>query len=173
VRRLTSARPAAQLSSESELNTYWRNTAWLQSAYSVVFPSKCSSEASASAFVARTIPSLIGRPIEGVKPQWLVAAVDDVVTGSSGYQDCVVALDAIPLPVDHDFALAHLYSKKLIAIRMDLLTDLLAGLERHQHQLKVLARIEDMAEITIILSQLLDVFDEAFHRTRPVVDCCV
>jgi hypothetical protein len=45
---------------------------------------------------------------------------------------------------------------------MDLFTDLLAGLEGHQHQLHVRAGIEHSPVVPILLGPVLDVSDESF-----------
>jgi hypothetical protein len=50
---------------------------------------------------------------------------------------------------------------------MDLLTDVLAWLESHQYELKVLAGIENTAKIRIGLCQFLDIFDKPLHRHLP------
>jgi hypothetical protein len=52
-----------------------------------------------------------------------------------------VGLDLAGGAVDGNLAIARLDAKELIAVVVDLLADLLAGLERHQHQLKVPARL--------------------------------
>src|SRR5690606_9196482 len=53
--------------------------------------------------------------------------------------------------------------EELIAIVVDLLADLLARLERHEHELQVMSGVEDAAIVLVLGGQLLDVGHETLH----------
>ncbi|MCZ7620834.1 MAG: hypothetical protein M5U32_21870 [Myxococcota bacterium] len=46
---------------------------------------------------------------------------------------------------------------------MDFLADVVAGLDRHQHELQILSRIEHAPEIAVLLGELLDIVHKATH----------
>ena len=71
--------------------------------------------------------------------------------------------------VDIDGALPFLEAEELVAVLMDLLADLLARLQRHQHQLQMLAGVEDVPEVLIVDRQLVDIVAKAaLHVGRPL-----
>jgi len=106
---------------------------------------------------------VVPRSVRGIEHHWFVAGVDHAVAGTGRRQDRVVALDPRLITIDHDLPLASLDPEELVPVRMDLLTDLLAGFKRHQHELKVFGGIEDSAKILIGLCQFLDVFDKSLR----------
>ena len=59
--------------------------------------------------------------------------------------------------------------EELIAILVHLVTDLLAGLQRHQHQLQMFSRIKNMTKIDVLLDEFFDIFNEALHGGSPAV----
>jgi hypothetical protein len=105
--------------------------------------------------------------IEGVEPQGFVACVDNVVASTGRDNDRVVALELRALPVDHDLSLALLNPEELVPIIVDLFPDLSAGLDRHQHQLKILARVEHSPEVTVLFCQFFNVRNETLHHRAP------
>src|SRR5690606_29775372 len=104
---------------------------------------------------------VLGRPVERVELERLFARVDDVVTGAGRDQRRPVALDAGAVAIDDDLALAFLHPDELVDLLVHLLADLTSRRERHQHELQVLAGVEDAAEILVLLGQLFDIPDEA------------
>jgi hypothetical protein len=67
------------------------------------------------------------------------------------------------MSVDHYLALAFLNPKELVAVVVDLFTDLAAWLDRHQYQLEVLSGVEYSTKIAVLLGALLNVRNETFH----------
>jgi len=78
---------------------------------------------------------MLGRTVNGVKPQRLRARVDDIVAGTLGNDDTVIGLHIVAFAIDPDFTASLFDPEKLVAVVVDFLADLVAGLERHQHQL--------------------------------------
>jgi hypothetical protein len=54
-------------------------------------------------------------------------------------------------------------AKELVAVLVNLLTDLVAGLESHRDQLEVMTGIQNAAKIFILDRALFDVVTIAFH----------
>ena len=50
---------------------------------------------------------------------------------------------------------------------MDLFADVLARLQRHQHQLQVPAGVQDATEMRIVLGQVFDIANKALHAIHP------
>ena len=103
------------------------------------------------------------RRIQRVQLQWLAAGIDDVVQRAAGNDDGIIGLDRVTGSVDQYFTLPGLDTEELIVARMYFLADVLPRLQCHQHQLQVLARVQNPAEIRVFLGQLLDVINKTFH----------
>ena len=82
---------------------------------------------------------------------------------AGGHDHREIVLDPVVHPVDPDHALAFLDAEELVAVLVHLLADVAAGRQRHQHQLEVLAGVEDAAEILVGDRRLLDIVDIALH----------
>src|SRR5690606_38155099 len=116
--------------------------------------------------------TMLGRPVDRVDAERLSAGIDEVVTRAGRDDDGVVGPDRRRLAVDVDLAGPPLDAEELIAVVMHFLADLLAGIERHQDELEVLAGVEHAAKVGVPLSQLLDVVGEALHGCPPgILDC--
>ena len=85
------------------------------------------------------------------------------MTNSRRHDHRVVLADLHAVSRDDHLALALLDTEELVVILVDILAGLLAGLERHQNQLHVLAGIENAPIVLVLLSQLLNVLDKALH----------
>src|SRR5690606_17758520 len=116
--------------------------------------------------------TMLGRPVDRVDAERLSAGIDEVVTRAGRDDDGVIGPDRRRLAVDADLAGPPLDAEELIAVVMHFLADLLAGVERHQDELEVLAGVEHAAKVGVPLSQLLDVVGEALHGCPPgILDC--
>ena len=71
------------------------------------------------------------------------------MAGAGGDDHREIVLDPVGDAVDADLALALLDAEELVAVLVHLLADVAAGRQRHQHQLEILAGVEDAAEILI------------------------
>src|SRR5690606_38724974 len=107
--------------------------------------------------------AMLRRRIDGVQPQGLVAGIHDVVAGACRHDDRIVAFDLRTLAVDHDRALALFNPEELVPVVVDLFADLSPGLDRHQDQLQVLARVEHSPKIAVLFRQFLNVRNESLH----------
>ena len=103
------------------------------------------------------------RRIKGVELEWLVAGIDDVVQRAAGNDDGIIGLDRVTGSVDQYFTLPCLETEELVVTSVDLLADILTWLQRHQHQLQMLAGVQDAAEIGVLFGQLFDIVNKAFH----------
>src|SRR5665647_633948 len=112
--------------------------------------------------------AMIRRRIDRIELQWSGAGVNDVVLGAGGYEHRETGTDRRPNAVEHRFARPLLDPEELIEC-VDLLPDLLLGLERHEHELTVLGRVEHAPELAVLHGELFDVFDKAFHWNSPVL----
>jgi len=82
----------------------------------------------------------------------------------AGWNDEGIAIADFRLhAVDMNFTLAILDTEELVPVPMRLEADILAGLERHQYELKIVACIEHVAEVRVVLRQLLDIGDKSLH----------
>src|SRR6185369_14483019 len=97
--------------------------------------------------------------------QGSVAGVLEVVPRTGGNHDREVALDLRLATIDPDFAPPLLDPEELIAIRMDLLADLLARLHGHQHELQLAPRVQNAPEVRIPFGHSSDISHEPFHGT--------
>jgi hypothetical protein len=113
------------------------------------------------------VATMLRRTVESVEPQRRAAGVDDVVPCARGNDHRVVVLDGRALAVDPDFALPLLDMEELVVRLVHLLADLFAGLQGHEHELQVLARVEHAAVVGVLGREFLDVVDEALHRQAP------
>jgi hypothetical protein len=86
------------------------------------------------------------------------------VTSASGDDDCEVIANRIGHSVDVDHSLAFLNPEELIAIRVDLLADLISWLESHHYELEMMPCVENLAKILVLDGPFLDVVTIAFHR---------
>src|SRR5689334_5802833 len=112
--------------------------------------------------------AMLGRAVERIDAQRLVARVQHVVSCAGRDDDRVVILDRVARAVDDDLAFAFLDAEELVAVLVHFLADVLAGLQRHQHELQVLAGVEHAAEIVVLLRDPLDVIDKSFHRRSSI-----
>ena len=103
------------------------------------------------------------RRIKGVELEWLVAGIDDVVQRAAGNDDGIIGLDRVTGSVDQYFTLPCLETEELVVTSVDLLADILTWLQRHQHQLQMLAGVQDAAEIGVLFGQLFYIVNKAFH----------
>ena len=103
------------------------------------------------------------RRIQRVQLQWLAAGIDDVVQRAAGNDDGIIGLDRVTGSVDQYFTLPCLETEELVVTSVDLLADILTWLQRHQHQLQMLAGVQDAAEIGVLFGQLFDIVNKAFH----------
>lgn len=85
------------------------------------------------------------------------------MAGACWHEEGVVAFDLVGDAVDQEVPLALLDAEKLIAIGMNFLPDIVSGAQRHQDELKMLARVEDAPKIGICLGEILNVADETLH----------
>ena len=60
--------------------------------------------------------TMLGRRIEGIKPERLLARVDDVVPGSRRDDYCIVAFDLRSMTVNQDLDLAFFDTEELIYV---------------------------------------------------------
>ena len=84
-------------------------------------------------------------------------------TAARGDYDCVVTFDLGPDAIDPDFALPLLHTEELVSVLMDFLPNFFTRLQRHYHNLKMLARLMDPPIIVVFFGKILDVFNEYFH----------
>jgi len=109
---------------------------------------------------------MLGRAVQRVKLERGAAAVHDVVARSCGNDYSGPVSDRIFLAINHDHSLAFLETEELVAIFVDLRANLVARLERHQHQLKLLAGVQHAAEISVGNGLLLNIVAiSALHHT--------
>src|SRR5690606_35972565 len=62
-----------------------------------------------------------------------------------------------------DLAVPGLDTEELVTILVDFFADILARLKGHQHQLQVLARIQNTSKFFVLLGQILDIIYITFH----------
>src|ERR1044072_8127608 len=82
---------------------------------------------------------MLGRTINGIKPQSFAAAAYDVVPSALRHDNSIVSFDPIAYAVDPHLALARLDSEELVTVLVHFLSDFLARPQRHQHELDVMA----------------------------------
>jgi hypothetical protein len=85
------------------------------------------------------------------------------VADTAGYDDRHVGLNRRDLAVDDHFALSLFDTEELVPVGVDFLADLVAGLQHHQHELQLLAGVENAAEVGVILGQIFNIVDKAIH----------
>ena len=108
--------------------------------YSVVSPSQWSLSWSRFGLLLGLVDdavAMLGRAVDRVEPERLVAGVDHVVAGAGRDDHGEIVLDPVGDAVDPDLALAFLDPEELVAVLVHLLADVAAGRQRHQHQLEV------------------------------------
>jgi len=101
--------------------------------------------------------------IDRVKPERFGADAFHVVRCALRDDDPVVGFDLMDRAVDRDFSLSSLDPEKLVTIIVNLFADLFAGLDRHQHELEVVAGVQHTAEVAVSFGQALNVAGKAFH----------
>ena len=67
-----------------------------------------------------------------------------VLAGGLGRREQIVEQQALEIPVGHPH-------------------DLVAGLQRHQHQLQIMPRVEHPPEIVVLFGQVFDIVAESVH----------
>ena len=110
----------------------------------------------------RTV-DMFRRPIDGVKLQQLVAGVDDVVLSPGRNDNAVITLDGRANAIDENLAASLLDPKELVTIIVYFEPNFLTGLQSHEHELQISARVENTAKVLIILGQIFDVADKSLH----------
>jgi hypothetical protein len=95
--------------------------------------------------------AVLGRSVDGIEQQRLLAGVDEVMPRARGHDDGMIFLHLRANAVDHNLAFALLDAEELVAVIVHLLANLVARLQRHQHELHLLAGVEDTAEIAVLL----------------------
>jgi hypothetical protein len=110
---------------------------------------------------------VLGRSVDRVETQRLTAGIADIVASTRRYDHRDIVLDLILAAVDVDRAFAFVNAEELVAVGMQFLADFLARLQSHQHQLQVLAGVQDPAEVLICLSQILDIVAKAALHCLP------
>jgi len=109
-----------------------------------------------------SVAVLRGR-VESIESQRLAACVDYIVMSARRHEDSVAVLDFRGLAIDPHFAVSFFHTEELITVGVYFLANLLAGLEGHEHELKVLARVQYAPEIRIGICQIFDVSNKALR----------
>jgi len=84
-----------------------------------------------------------------------------------GNEDRIAGLDLRALAVDQRFPVTLFDPEKLVAIGMHFLADVFAWLQRHQHELKMLASVEHPTKVHVRFCQVFDVIDKALYQGAP------
>src|SRR3972149_11648812 len=76
---------------------------------------------------------------------------------AGGHENQRILLDRAGAPLQDRLSFSIHEDEDLVHVRMDLLSDLLAGLQAHQYHLAVLARMNHLAKVPIVLGQPLNI----------------
>src|SRR5678815_5256484 len=99
---------------------------------------------------------MLRRAVNRVEAQRPIAHIADIVTRPGWNDHREIRLDLILNAVDVDSSAAFLETEELVAMGMNLGSDLLARLQSHQHQLKVPTSVEHMAIVFILDRERFD-----------------
>src|SRR5688500_16191349 len=110
---------------------------------------------------------MLGRAVQGVKLQWSIAGIADIVASTGRDDHAAAVLHVVAIVIDVHLAAARLKAEELVAVLMNFRANLLARLERHQHQLEMLAGIEHPTEVGVAGGLPLDVVMISLHVTPP------
>ena len=105
--------------------------------------------------------------VNGIEPERRRAVVDDVVAGTRRNDYREIIFDPVIDAIDPNDALPFFDPEELVTILMHFFADVAAGWQGHQHQLKILARVEDAAEVLILDGHPLDIVDITLHAIVP------
>lgn len=89
---------------------------------------------------------MLGRRIDGIQLDWLVAGVNEVVPCAGRNDERAILLNA-GLKIQSVFLLAHFYNAltsfqayELVKVGVDLQSDIFPGINAHQRKLQMLSR---------------------------------
>src|SRR4051812_13280012 len=94
------------------------------------------------------------------------------MASACGNDHCEIVFHGVRNSVDVDHSGALFNAKELVAILMDLLTDFVARLQGHRNQLKMMASVEDSAEILVLEGPLFDIVAIALHGLSSFRGSC-
>ena len=102
-----------------------------------------------------------------IELQRLVPPASDIMRCALWNDDAVIIFNFVGYAIDGDGSLAAFDAEELIPVVVHFQADFLARSYGHQHQLQIVAGIEDAAEIFVLQRQLFDVVDKTLHNTAP------
>jgi hypothetical protein len=110
--------------------------------------------------------SMIRRRINRIEFQRNVASIDNVVIRPRRDDNCEARSNRSSHTIENRLAGSFFDTKELIE-RVDFGPDFLVGIQRHEDELTVFRRVNHPAEIFILVRQVLNVLDKAFHNKIP------
>src|SRR5262249_54283376 len=112
---------------------------------------------------------MLRRTVNRVEPQRRAARIPDIMSCASGNNDGKVVLDLIRHPVDIDDSRPFLDAEELVAVRVDLFANFVAGLESHRDELEVVPGVKDAAEVLIFDGPFLDIVAITLHGSSSLM----
>jgi hypothetical protein len=88
------------------------------------------------------------------------------------HDDAAAVFHFVAIVIDIHLAAARFEPEELVAVLMHLGADLLARLQRHQHQLQVMAGVEHLPKVSIAGGLPFDIVVIAFHLPSSFVGSC-
>src|SRR5690606_30065255 len=112
---------------------------------------------------------MLGRAVQGVKAQRLARrGVDDVVPGTCRYDDGDAVRQIVLFAAELDLAGSGFDTDELVVLVVRFEPDLLARLQRHQHELHVRAGEQYPAIVVVLERGLLDVGHVTGHSVASM-----
>jgi len=105
--------------------------------------------------------------VDRVEPKGLRPRAYHVVTRALRHNNTVIGFDFVTCAVDPNFTLARFDTEELVAVIMDLLSNLVTWLDGHEDKLKIVASVENATEVVVLFRKFLDIVNKAPHPYLP------